>query len=401
MAVYYYRGKNLTGEILQGVYETQCATDIVELLRKKGFYPVTIRRNPFYSFLYFLGEISLNKRYNELAFFCRQMSGMLETGMPVMECLSVLCQQSSHAGLARTLRRLMRDLNKGFTLSEAFKNQPGIFPEILIYAVETGEMAGKLEDILKKLAVYFETIAKYRQRFKTSMIYPAILGLISIAVYYLLSYTLMPLYSNMFAQAGIYLPVPTQIFIAITVNSKGLSISLTLIVISILLIQYRFKQNSEKAYKIDKFLLTIPVLGLLIKNNNAANFCRILGILLSSGIPLIKAIELAEKNMSNYVFKLDLRVARENIKKGETLASSLKTSSFPIFMLRMLQTGIESGRLDEILFKTADFYDNEVNALQQRVLALVEPLAILLMSIIIGFAVISAVLPMFRMYTTF
>jgi type IV pilus assembly protein PilC len=143
------------------------------------------------------------------------------------------------------------------------------------------------------------------------------------------------------------------------------------------------------------------VLGLLIKNNNAANFCRILAILLSSGIPLIKALELAEKNMSSYVFKMDLRVAIENIKKGETLASSLKTSSFPIFMLRMLQTGIESGRLDEILFKTADFYDNEVNALQQRVLALVEPLAILLMSIIIGFAVISAVLPMFRMYTTF
>ncbi|KXG78183.1 Type II secretion system protein F [Fervidicola ferrireducens] len=401
MAVYYYRGKNLKGEILHGVYETQSETDIVELLRKNGFYPVTIKKHPFYSFLYFLGEISLNKKYNELAFFCRQMSGMLEVGMPVMDCLAVLCQQSSHPGLARTFKKMMRDLNRGFTLSEAFKNQPGIFPDILVYAVETGEISGKLEDILKKLAVYFETIAKYRQRFKTSMIYPAFLGLISIAVYYFLSYTLMPLYSNMFAQAGIYLPVPTQIFIAITVNSKGLAISLTLIIISILLIQHRFRQNSKKAYKIDKFLLNMPVLGLLIKNNNAANFCRILGILLSSGIPLIKAIELAEKNMSNYVFKLDLRVARENIKKGETLASSLKTSSFPIFMLRMLQTGIESGRLDEILFKTADFYDNEVNALQQRVLALVEPLAILLMSIIIGFTVISAVLPMFRMYTTF
>ncbi|SHM52062.1 type IV pilus assembly protein PilC [Caldanaerovirga acetigignens] len=401
MAVYYYRGKNLKGEILDGVYEAQSETDIVELLRKNGFYPIAIKKHPFYSFLYFLGGISLNKKYNELAFLCRQISGMLETGMPVIDCLAVLCQQSSHPGLARTLKKMMRDLNRGFTLSEAFKNQPGIFPDILVYAVETGEVSGKLEDVLKKLAVYFDTIAKYQQRFKTSMIYPTILGLISIAVCYFLSSTLIPLYSNMFEQAGIYLPLPTQIFIAIAVNSKGLAIILSLVVILILVIHQNYRKNLKLAYKVDIFLLNIPLLGLLIKNHNASNFCSILGILLSSGIPLIKAMEIAENHTNNCVFKLELQLARENIKKGETLANSLRTSSYPIFMLKMLQTGAESGKLDEILFKTAEYYDNEVNALQQRVLALAEPLAILIMSVIIGFAVISAVLPMFHMYTIF
>lgn len=401
MAVYYYLGKNFKGEILRGIYESQEETEIVELLKKKGFYPIAVRKHPFYSFLYILGDIPFDKKYEELAFFCRQMAGMLQVGMPVVDCLSLLCNQFSRASLVKTLKKVIKDLNRGFTLSEAFKNQPAIFPDILVYAVETGEISGRLEEILKKLAVYFETIAKYRQRYKSSLVYPAFLGLVSLAVYYFLSNTLMPLYTDMFEQAGIHLPLPTRIFIAVAANFNKLALLMIFVFISILGLRHWLMQDPKIAYKVDKFLLNLPILGLLIKHNNTANFCKILAILLSSGIPLIKAIELAQKNMSNAVFKRDLQLAKENMEKGEALVNSLRSSAFPTFMLRMLQLGIESGKLEEMLFKIADFYDEEISTLQQRILALIEPLAILFMSIVIGFAVISAVLPMFRLYTVF
>lgn len=401
MAVFYYRGKNLAGEIMYGFHETQNVEDVIQLLKKKGFFPITIRKAPFYSMFYFIRDITLKKRYKELAFFCRQMSSMLEAGMPVMECLSVLCQQSLHPGLARALRRLINDLNKGFTLSEAFKNQPGIFPEILIYAIETGEVAGKLEDILKKLATHFETMAKYRERLKTSMTYPIILSLISIIVYYFIANTLLPLYSNMFNQAGLSLPLLTRIFIAITINSKRFAIFLLFVFVLFLLLYYKLKQDPEKVFLIDKFLLSFPVLGLLQKNSIAAHFCRIAGILVSSGISVVKTIEVIENTMNNQVFKKDLQKALENLKMGKTLADSLETSNFPIFMLRMMQMGVESGKLEEILFKIADFYDSETEVLQIRLLSLIEPIAILLLSLIIGFAVVATILPMFKMYSVF
>ncbi|TYP51613.1 type II secretion system F family protein [Thermosediminibacter litoriperuensis] len=401
MAVFYYRGINFAGEVIQGIHEAQNAKDVADLLKNKGFFPVTIRKDPLYTLFFLYRDFILKKGYRELAVFCRQLAGMVEVGMPVVECLSVLCQQNSHAGLTRALRRVIRDLKRGFTLSEAFRNQPGIFPEILIYTVETGEIAGCLEDILKKLAVHFETMAKYRERLKTSMTYPAILGVVALAVFYFTANNILPVYSHMFEQSGIYLPVITRIFMAVSTNI-GRYVLYSLPAFFLLLLgHYKLKRDPEKAYAIDKFRLSMPVLGPLQKKSTSAMLCRVLAILISSGIPLVKAIEVAENTQNNQVFKRDLQRARENLRMGKNLADSLRGSSFPPLMLRMLQVGIESGKLEEMLFKTADFYDNEVEILQIRFLSLAEPVALTLMSLIIGFSVISIVLPMFNMYSLF
>ncbi|ADL08090.1 type II secretion system F family protein [Thermosediminibacter oceani] len=375
--------------------------DVANLLKNKGFFPVRIRKEPLYTLFFLYRDFMLKRGFRELAVFCRQMASMLESGIPVIECLSVMCQQNSHPGLTRALRRVIRDLKRGFTLSEAFRNQPGIFPEILIYTVETGEIAGCLEDILKKLAVHFETMAKYRERLKTSMTYPAILGAVALVVFYYTSNNILPVYSNMFEESGVYLPVITRIFMSVSTN-MGRYVLYSLSAFFLLLLGlYKLKRDPEKAYAIDKFWLSTPVLGPLQKKSTSAILCRVLAILISCGIPLVKAIEIVESAQKNQVFKRDLQVALENLRIGKNLAVSLRDSSFPPLMLKMLQVGIESGKLEEMLFKTADFYDSEVEDMQSRLLSIAGPAALILMSLIIGFAVISIVLPMFNIYSSF
>lgn len=401
MAVFYYRGINFDGEVIQGIHEAQNMQDVANLLKNKGFFPVRIRKEPLYTLFFLYRDFMLKRGFRELAVFCRQMASMLESGIPVIECLSVMCQQNSHPGLTRALRRVIRDLKRGFTLSEAFRNQPGIFPEILIYTVETGEIAGCLEDILKKLAVHFETMAKYRERLKTSMTYPAILGAVALVVFYYTSNNILPVYSNMFEESGVYLPVITRIFMSVSTN-MGRYVLYSLSAFFLLLLGlYKLKRDPEKAYAIDKFWLSTPVLGPLQKKSTSAILCRVLAILISCGIPLVKAIEIVESAQKNQVFKRDLQVALENLRIGKNLAVSLRDSSFPPLMLKMLQVGIESGKLEEMLFKTADFYDSEVEDMQSRLLSIAGPAALILMSLIIGFAVISIVLPMFNIYSSF
>lgn len=398
MTLYKYKAITDKGQNVNGTYETNNESEVVVMLKQNKYYPVNVEKiieKKDVLDILFLKNIKIK----DLAIFCRQFYTMLNAGVPIVNCLKVLEVQTENKKLKRSLSNVYDDIQKGATFSVALRNHKDIFPDLLINMIAAGELSGNLDSILERMSIHYEKESKISNKIKGAMVYPIMLSIVSILVVIFLLVFVMPTFLSMFEDET--LPVPTR---ALLFVSYSLTNYWYIYAIGIILAIFGASQlyESEKGRLFfDQLKFKIPMIKGATQKVVTSRFTRTLSTLLASGIPLIQALESTASVSGNKVIEKRIKQVIDEISTGTTLTKSIKKMNvFPPMVISMIKVGEESGRLDEILDKTANFYDEETENSLQKMTTLLEPLMIIIMSIIIGFIVIAMVLPMFDMINT-
>lgn len=396
---YKYRAIAKNGKTIEGVFEASNEAEVIAMIKGNSYLPLQVERDVGAEAKFELFAPKVKKK--DLAIFCRQFFTMIDAGLGIVKCLEILIMQTEHKTLKRAVSDVTEDVQKGLTLSEAMKKHTLIFPTILINMVEAGEVSGNLDSIMERMAVHFEKENKLDKKIKGSMIYPAALVTVSVAVVIFMLVFVMPTFTGMFTGSGVPLPGPTQFLLNISDSIKTYwYIYVGVIGLAVFGIT-TYKRTEDGRRFFDKMKLRIPVVKDTTRKIITSRFTRTLSTLMDSGIPLIKAMEVVAKVVNNLPVQDSITASIEDIRKGVPLSRSIKdVGVFPPMVDSMIKIGEESGSLDDILTKTADFYDDEVEASLHKLTTLIEPVMLVGMAVVIGFIVIAMYLPMFDMMQT-
>jgi type IV pilus assembly protein PilC len=333
-----------------------------------------------------------------LAVFTRQFSVMIDAGLPLVQCLDILGRQEPHKNFAEVIVKTRTDVESGATLADAMRKSPRAFDQLYVNMVAAGEAGGILDTILKRLAIYIEKNVKLIGQVKSAMIYPiAVISIAAIVVAVIL-WKVIPTFAEMFKGLGAELPLPTRIVIA---ASNGFITFMPFMVVGIVgavfgLRAYYSTYNGRRA--IDGFLLKVPILGIILRKIAVARFCRTLSTLLSSGVPILEALDITARTAGNAVVEDALLATRKGIERGETVSAPLTaTKVFPAMVTQMINVGETTGALDQMLAKIADFYEEEVDTAVAGLMTLLEPVMISFLGVVVGGIVISMYLPIFSL----
>jgi type IV pilus assembly protein PilC len=335
-----------------------------------------------------------------LTVFSRQFATMINAGLAMVRCLDILSEQTEDKKLQQTLVQVRRDVEGGSTLSNALGKHPTVFSQLYISMVKAGEMGGVLDEVLERLAGFMEKDFGLKKKVKSALTYPVVILVMALGIVFFLVTYILPTFVQLFEGMSLQLPLPTRILIAITKGARnpivvGVVAALT-VVGGVLMNRYIQTPVGKKQY--DLLKLNIPVFGLLNKKVAISRFCRTLGTLLSSGVPIMQALEIVGKASGNEIIAMTVSKVRESIREGESIASPLGASGmFPPMVTQMVAVGEETGNLDAMLSKISDFYDTEVEYLLASLTSMLEPIMIVGMGGIVGFIVISVFLPLYQL----
>lgn len=338
----------------------------------------------------------------DLALFCRQLHTMLYAGMPLIKALGVMSEQIEHPTLKRVSKDMMEDVQKGRVFSEAMKKHKKYFPPLLINMVESGEMTGKQDEVLYKMSIHFEKEDRVENKIKSALVYPKFLSVLTFAVVVIMLTFVLPMFSKVYSDGNAELPALTQFVMGI---SDFMVSKWFILVAIIVLLVFAFKaflatKGGKRAW--DGFILKIPIVNRSIRKVITSRFTRTLSTLLSSGVPLLSSLDMAGKVTGNSLVEEKIDGITEDIKKGSKLSSLIKkVDVFPPMLISMVSIGEESGALEDMLERTSDFYDEELETALTKLVGLVEPVMILVMGVIIGFIVMSMLMPMFSLFQAF
>jgi len=342
------------------------------------------------------------KRVNEqaLTVFSRQFATMINAGLAMVRCLDILSEQTEDKKLQTTLDQVRKDVEGGQTLSAALARHPSVFSTLYISMVKAGEMGGVLDEVLERLSGFMEKDFSLKKKVKSALTYPVVILVMALGIVFFLVTYILPTFVELFKGMNLKLPLPTKILIAVTEGARNPLIvgpALVLFVVTLVLLgRYINTPVGRKQY--DLLKLNIPVFGLLTKKVAISRFCRTLGTLLSSGVPIMQALEIVGKASGNEIIAMTVTKVRESIREGESIASPLGASGlFPPMVTQMVAVGEETGNLDAMLGKIADFYDTEVEYLLASLTSMLEPIMIVGMGGIVGFIVISVFLPLYQL----
>ena len=396
---YKYKAVTVTGEYVEGIHEAKSTDEVASMLKEKDYLPIFIEEADESQKRNIVIKKSIKKK--DIAIFCRQFYAMLNAGISIINCLDILKEQTENKTLKNAIGQAYEDVQKGMTLSEAMKSNSSVFPVLLVNMVEAGEVSGNLDVIMDRMAIHYEKEFIIENKVKSAFTYPIILIIVSIAVVIFLLTMVMPTFIGMFDNSGLTLPAPTRYLLNISERVTNYwyiyLIMIPLIIFGII----TYSNTSQGRMFFDKMKIILPG----IKKTNVkiitSRFTRTLSTLLSSGIPLIQSMEVVSKVVGNVVVVKGLERGIEDIQKGANLSSIVEEIGvFPPMVYSMIKVGEESGSLDEILLKTADFYDEEVENSLDKMTTMLEPILILIMAVIIGFIVIAMAMPMFDMVNT-
>ncbi len=334
----------------------------------------------------------------ELAVFTRQFSVMIDAGLPLVQCIEILGVQSENKVFQKVLLQVRQDVESGATLADAMRKHPKVFDDLYCNMIAAGEAGGILDTILQRLAVYIEKIVKLRRAVRSAMIYPIAVLAIAALVVAIILWKVIPTFAALFAGLGAELPLPTRVVIWLSNFVGRYFLLLIFILVALLYALKRYHGTYRGRRVIDGFLLKTPILGLVLRKIAVARFCRTLATLISSGVPILEALEITAKTAGNSVVEDAIMATRKSIEEGKTISEPLKeTEVFPPMVVHMIAVGEQTGALDAMLSKIADFYEEEVDAAVENMLTLLEPIMILFLGIVIGGIVISMYLPLFSL----
>lgn len=395
--VYSYRARELGGKVVKGQIQADDMNRAAELIRSKKMVILELAPGQTKK----TGFPLLKKKtipMKEFAVFCRQMATMTNAGVTIMSSISAIAAQSENPLMADVLSEIGRDLESGKTFSEACQKHKDFFPNIFTSMVEAGEASGALDEVLERMAEYFENQSEIQQKVKSATTYPSFIGVVAIIIVIVLLMTVIPTFTSMFADMGQDLPGITKFLIAVSDGLKKyfyiIIPAIVLLIISIL----RWSKTPKGRHVIQRYSIKIPKFGLILKNAAIGRFCRSLSILVASGVPMMQALEIVARVVNNVEYSSAILYARRGVSEGLTLSQGLSGSPhFTPLVLHMLKVGEEAGALDEMLTKVADFYEDEVKYTVDRLSSIIEPIMILFLAGIVGVILVAVMLPMFSM----
>ena len=396
---YKYRAIAKNGQTVEGVFDAASESDVIAMIKANSYMPLQVERDVGEEARFELFKAKVKKK--DLAVFCRQFFTMIDAGLGIVKCLDILELQTENKTLKATISSVNGDVQTGLTLSEAMKKHPLIFPAILTNMVEAGEVSGNLDAILERMAVHFEKENKIENKVKGSAIYPAALMVVSIAVVIFMLVFVLPTFTSMFEGSDTPLPWPTKFLLDMSDSIKTYWYIYAGVIGLLVFGLISYKRTEEGTRFFDQMKLRLPVIKGVTAKIVTSRFTRTLSTLMDSGIPLIKSMEVVSKVVNNLIIQDRITDSIEQIRKGIPLSRAIKdVGVFPPMVDSMIKIGEESGSLDDILTKTADFYDEEVEVALHKMTTLLEPIMIVGMALVIGFIVIAMYLPMFELVNT-
>jgi len=397
MPTYVWAAKTKKGRVLKG--ELDAADErIARIQLKKRSLEVTKlkpKAKDIFENVSFLQPKVTNK---DIVIFTRQFSTMIDAGLPLVQGLNILAEQMENKTFKGILKQITKDVEGGSTLADALGKHPKVFDTLFVNLVAAGEVGGILDTILQRLAAYIEKAEKLKSQIKGAMTYPIVVIAIAIIVIGVIMIFVIPVFQDMFASFGKALPLPTQIVVNLSNFIKGNIHYMIMGLIVFVFLFRRYGRTESGRRNLDSLSLKLPVFGELIKKVAVARFTRTLGTMLSSGVPILDALEITGKTAGNVIVEEVIYDARSSIAEGQTIADPLsETDIFPGMVTQMISVGESTGALDAMLEKIADFYDDEVDATVAAMTSMLEPLLMLFLGGSIGGIVVAMYLPIFGM----
>jgi type IV pilus assembly protein PilC len=393
MPAYVWKGKNRDGKAVSGERVADSKEAVMALLRRDQILVSSVKEKGKEMALPKLGGGVPAK---QLAVFTRQFSVMIDAGLPLVQCLEILGTQQDNKTFARILQQTRMDVEGGASLADAMRKHPKAFDDLFVNMIAAGEAGGILDTILKRLATYIEKAVKLKGQVKGAMVYPVAVISIAGIVIAVIMWKVIPTFASMFEGLGAQLPLPTRIVIAISNWFVRLLPFLVIGAILFVIAFRRYYSTYGGRRVIDRMILKLPIIGVLMQKIAVARFCRTLATLVSSGVPILDGLEITARTSGNAIIEDAIMAVRKGVEGGLTIAQPLKESGvFPPMVVQMIGVGEQTGALDAMLSKIADFYEEEVDQAVANLLTLMEPVMILFLGTTVGGIVIAMYLPLF------
>lgn len=406
MPTFAYIVKDAKGARVEGMIKADTLDMAVDKLAKEGSTIISVKAaaegafkgklSLFDKLMLTIYKIRTGVSLRVLVFFTRQLSTMFSAGLTIEKAITDLEKEEKHKKFSKVLRRLSDDIRKGYSLSEAMEQHPGVFNPLYVALVKAGEVSGTLHTVLDELSDYLEKIEDTRRKVMSAMAYPIFILVFLVGVVWAMFYYIIPLFAQVYGDFGADLPLPTVAAIKASNFVTSNAFATVLLMIAIVAGIFLVYLTDRGRYMIDAFKLKIPVIGKVINNSIMSKFARTFSILMAAGVPIMDTMELTENVVQNAVMEGGVRRARVMVKEGYGVANAFrKTGLFPPTLLQMIATGEETGDMDKLLSKAAQFYEKLVDSVIDRLTSLIEPLLIVIMAAVVGGIIVVIYLPIF------
>lgn len=400
MPVFKYQARNSLGKVTEGTVEADNEAAVGAILRQKRLEVVSVSSGGGLAAVWAaLNKGSGKVTTKDVVVFSRQFSTMINAGLPLLQGLTIVAEQAENPDFRKVMTKIRDEISNGVPLSDAMNKHPKAFNTLYVNMVKAGEQGGILDTIFERLSEYLEKAEGVSRKVKSAMMYPIVVMSVAFLVVIFLMVKVVPTFRDVFTSFGAKLPAPTQVVIDVSEflsSAKAGFLVVALIIVFTAVTLYR--KTKAGAYNWDKMMLKLPVFGDLVRKASVAKFARTFGTLIKSGVPIMDALETVGKTSGNLVVERALNKARDSVREGKTLTQPIKESGiFPPMVTQMINVGEETGALDIMLSKVADFYEDEVDAAVEGLTSIIEPILIVFLGVTIGFIVVAMFMPMFEL----
>jgi len=396
-----YKARSQSGAAVEAVIEAADQRLAMDKLRNQKFIVVEIKEiksSAFLDVLKRLNPLKPSVSAKELVLFSRQFSTLVNAGVPIVQGLTILIEQAETPVFKNVITKIREDIEQGISITDAMRKHPEAFTELYVSMIKAGEVGGILDTILERLSTYLESAEELKGKVKGALVYPGVITVVAGSVTLFLLIFVIPTFQGIFSSFGAELPLPTRVLIELSNLLRKFWYLVIAFPFSVMWGFKRIRKTAKGLLITDRISLKIPMFGLLLKKVSVAKFARTLGTLIKSGVPILQALDTVGKTSGNKVIELAINSARESIREGERMAEPLKkTGVFPPMVIQMIAIGEETGNLDTMLNKIADFYDQEVDVTVKGLTSMIEPLIMVGMGLVVGAIVLAMFMPMFEL----
>ncbi len=396
-----YKVRDRGGALKSGKLEADSQAQVANKLKTMGYAPISIvQTNSGMSKEIKLGGFGKKKvGLKDLAVFSRQFATMVNSGLSLLRSLTILTEQTENKELARVVGEVRNDIETGNSLSSGMAKHPDVFPPLMVNMSKAGETGGFLDSVMLQIATNYEAEVKLRGKVKAAMTYPAVVFVLAIVMCIIMLIFIVPTFATLFASLGGTLPLPTRILVAMSAGLRTGGPVLVVLIVVALQVWKRIKRKPQVRNVVDPLKLKMPVFGVLIQKIALGRFARNLGTMMSAGVPILQSLDIVSATTGSVVLERATLAVQESVRTGESLAAPLAQHPvFPPMVVQMLSVGEETGALDIMLSKIAEFYDQEVEATTEALTALIEPLMIAFLGGIVGSMIVALYMPIFKIF---
>jgi type IV pilus assembly protein PilC len=396
-----YKVRDRAGALITGRLEAESPAQVATKLKQMGYAPVSITKatTGMKTEIKIPGMGKPKIKLKDLAIFSRQFATMINAGLSLLRALNILVEQTENPELARVLGEVRNDIETGNALSASMGKHPEVFPPLMVNMCRAGEVGGFLDSVLLQIATNYEAEVKLRGKVKSAMTYPVVVLCIAVLAITGMLLFIVPVFAGLFKTLGGTLPLPTRILVMLSASLKIMIIPLIVGLVGGMQVWKRVKRTERVRNVVDPMKLKLPVFGPLFQKIALARFCRNLGTMMHSGVPILQSLDIVAETTGNIVIERATRAVQQSVRTGEALAKPLTEHPvFPPMVVQMMAVGEETGALDTMLAKIAEFYDQEVEATTESLTALIEPLMIAFMGGVVGSMIVALYMPIFKIF---